>query len=340
MKERLSNFEVLRIICMLMVLTLHVLAPLKWPYDTSLSLLQHIGFNLTYMLSIVAVNTFVLISGWFGINTTRMRLIQIAFHTFFWVVVITLTTLIARSEYNSLQLWLQGLLLADDSLLFIKCYFGLMIMTPILNSFVEHASQKLFRRSVVMLLCFVATFGWIFNNSYSSIVTPGFSVISFVTLYLLGRYLRLYPQEWESIANKKKTLLLLYAIPLVILALVTSFIYKLWDIHSIGFISLYSNPLIICSSVALLLFFAKFKFKSKSINLISANVLAVYIIHMHPFVINVYSEYSLYIYQQSSGFFSVLALIAYILIVFLTCIMVDFIRAIIWKYLERKVIRT
>lgn len=83
MAERKINFEILRVLAMIMVLGLHAnFTALKSPSaDTILSI---DGILRTYLEAIcfVAVNTFVMISGWFGIKPTLK-----GFFNFIWQVV-------------------------------------------------------------------------------------------------------------------------------------------------------------------------------------------------------------------------------------------------------------
>ena len=54
---------------MFMVLLLHAVQSFQWPRGSFLMsqpLVVHLGFSFVEMISVVAVNVFVLISGWFG----------------------------------------------------------------------------------------------------------------------------------------------------------------------------------------------------------------------------------------------------------------------------------
>ncbi len=80
MKQRLVSFELLRIFAMLMVLGLHAnFAALHVPDAYSILTFSGIGRVLCQSLCIVAVNVFVMISGWFGIKPS-MR----GFCNFMW----------------------------------------------------------------------------------------------------------------------------------------------------------------------------------------------------------------------------------------------------------------
>ncbi|EOU1923475.1 hypothetical protein DMN38_09310, partial [Clostridium perfringens] len=67
--KRESNFELLRIISMFMIVVLHVLNHGGIYKSTNIYSNDFIIVNLIESLSIVGVNCFVLISGYFGINS-------------------------------------------------------------------------------------------------------------------------------------------------------------------------------------------------------------------------------------------------------------------------------
>ena len=76
-KTRQSNVELLRLLAMFMVLLLHAVQSFQWPrggFLMSQPRLVHLGFSFVEMISVVAVNVFVLISGWFGIRPTTRGL--------------------------------------------------------------------------------------------------------------------------------------------------------------------------------------------------------------------------------------------------------------------------
>ena len=82
--KRHSNFELLRIICMLMIIAGHLISCHNTPYSISDSD-EIIKFVCMSFFS-VAVNSFVLISGYWGINYKTERLVRLIIQTFFYSV--------------------------------------------------------------------------------------------------------------------------------------------------------------------------------------------------------------------------------------------------------------
>ena len=84
-KRRDSNIELLRIVSMILVLVTHACyvslgAPLQ--EDISISFSSSLMRSLSESLSNVGVNTFILISGWFGIRSRLSRFVEFIFQIF------------------------------------------------------------------------------------------------------------------------------------------------------------------------------------------------------------------------------------------------------------------
>ena len=67
--KRNSNFELLRIIAMVMIVSLHTLGHGGGLNNTTVNSINFIFNHILESLSIVAVNIFILISGYFGIKS-------------------------------------------------------------------------------------------------------------------------------------------------------------------------------------------------------------------------------------------------------------------------------
>ena len=83
----------------------------------------------------------------------------------------------------------------------------------------------------------------------------GYSIISFCGLYLTARYFKLYP----SGRLNRLSLYVYIAITCFISIIV---VLSVWKFGNAMKMLRYDNPLIILSSMALLLFFCKFRFQS------------------------------------------------------------------------------
>lgn len=193
MKVRQSNMELLRIIAMFLVLLVHadffsLGAPsasdcVNASVDSSLKVFFE-------AISIACVDIFVCLSGWFGIRPSVRGFSNFVFQCLFWLVGLYIITLLIGTSTFSIQ-GIKGCFALTKLNWFIKAYILLYIIAPVLNAFVENASQKEFRNVLIAFFAFEFVYGWIFSGSTQHIV-GGYSTISFIGLYLLARYVRLY----------------------------------------------------------------------------------------------------------------------------------------------------
>ena len=105
-------------------------------------------------------------------------------------------------------------------------------------------------------------------------------------LYLLARYVRLYPSPLTKLSRKYDLLvyigcvLLLSIISIVSLILADAIHPQLLSIVDKMFS--YVNPIVIIMSLYLLLYFSKIHIKSKIINWLGASSFAVFLLHTNP----------------------------------------------------------
>jgi len=194
-KVRQSNIELLRIISIILVLIYHIGSLIiKMPtsdelVDDTLSSVTRIFFA---NLSVVCVNVFVIISGWFGMRFTMKAIFKLLFQVFF--VYLFIYAICVISGYDNLNFSaLAFCFMADKSTWFVKAYLGLMIFVPALNMLVENGNEKQLRYVLVAFYAYQCTYGWITGGAY--FLNWGFSVTSFAGLYLLSRYVRVYVIE-------------------------------------------------------------------------------------------------------------------------------------------------
>ena len=275
-------------------------------------------------LCVVGVNVFVLISGWFGIKASAKGFCSIVFQVLFWGMLLLLLGLGFRLDipyYETAKVFWFG-----SYYWFVIAYVVLYILAPVLNTFIEKVSAKQF---ITVLICsFSAEFiyGWVV---FSEVYNAGYSVISFISLYLLARFIRLYSTKLKS--TKAHTCLLLYGLFSLIPALVSFVgIKNGWKtLHPI----FYSSPFVISAALFFFLFFSKLSFKSKAINWIACSTFSVYLIHFHPIVFPFFVKATLYLSGCLSTFFYTCTILILAITLLLICVTFDKLRIIIWRFL-------
>ena len=273
---------------MLMILALHAFNTYFWDSLSNLSnqmTSQDIIVILGESFTSCAGGLFVFIPGWFGIRPKVKSVANIVFQVIFYGFIILIVTSFTTGSVS----WkgVKELVLLTDSLWFIKSYFLLYILSPILNSFVENADERKLRAVIVTFFVFQSIWGW---TDTAKEFNYGLSVVFFIFMYLLARYMRLFlNKRIDSIS--KFVFLGIYGLSAILIA--ASVFVK----HYFGLIPLteqmllsYVRPLMVLCSVSLFLFFSKAHFKSKAINWISTSCLSGYLIHMNSIVAPVYTN--------------------------------------------------
>lgn len=283
----------------------------------------------------IAVNVFVLISGWFGIHTSAKGLFKLSFQCAFMAIAVYLGLLLAGNHYSIKE---TVKIIADpNNWWFVYAYILLYIMAPILNAFVGSASQKQYQILLASFFVFQTLYGFWNSLPYFK---SGYSPLSFIGLYLLARYVRKYSPRWTTY-SVAKDLGIYLGISVFLTILVASLNCSgrgllVWFGGSLR--SAYSSPFIIVSSLFVVLAFSKMKFYSKYVNSIAASAFAVYLIHNHPAVHHGYFKFAVKaIYDDSSLLTFYPKLFAFLICVFFACIAIDRIRLFLQSIISRTI---
>lgn len=213
--KRMANYELLRILAMVMVVVMHFLAHSgNLPeIEEPLSGIKAIG-ALLESFCLVAVNTYVFISGYFGIKSTfkPSKAVGLLCQIWFYALTIPLVLSIigafasiptgAVSTVASTQ-GVYGLIqylfpIETEHYWFATSYFMLYLLTPILNSAVKNMSKKQLQIVIGGLLILFSGI-----KSISPVVFAfdryGYDLPWFICVYLVAAYLGLYGSAfWEK----------------------------------------------------------------------------------------------------------------------------------------------
>jgi hypothetical protein len=283
-------------------------------------------------IAIVAVDVFVLISGWFGMHFSFKKLGSLCFQVlFFSLGFFFVFAIVNLSEAFTIEK-IKGILLMNGDYWFVKAYVVLFILSPVLNSFVEHVTKRQFQLFLITYYSFHTIYGWLMDASVSFTMN-GTTALSFIGLYLLGRYLKEYPLILCKMS--KKIDLLLYILCALLLTLCNIILlYKGYSVSVQGRLYSYASPLVILEAVFLLLFFSKLSFSSKTVNWVASSCFAVYLFHCNGFfVVNYYRNFVEYIYYDTN--YAFYGVIAYVVFIYFVSVLLDKMRIALWSVIFR-----
>lgn len=271
-KERLSNFELLRIISMLLVLLSHYVPTREIPTVEGLvnNTIPTLCTIELHSLSIVCVNCFVLISGYFGIKLTIKSFANYLYQIIFWSGASVVTAFLLGLS-SGLGLFFRGIVWGW----FPWAYLVLMILSPMINAFVEKCSAHELGRYIIVFYLLSTIGGYLLGCRD---FLTGMSGLSLMGLYLIGAYLRRY--DCKLFGHSVKINLTMYLV-LGLLLLMMNVMLLMMGIKSSPYG--YLNPLVIVMAVYLFLAFAKLNIGNITIvNNVATSTFAVYLFHCHP----------------------------------------------------------
>lgn len=204
-KKRMANYELLRLVSMMMVVVLHFLSH----SDRLLAVEHPIGGvrllgSLIEAFCLVAVNTFVMLSGYLGVNG-NFRIgkafslyLQILFYSLLIPLVLTLlgapTEIKTKGFYGLIQYVFP---IEAEHYWFATSYFLLYLISPALNAAVRHLPKKKFQvmlAGLLLLFCGV--------KSVVPVYFPtdhfGYDLPWFICVYLTAAYFSLYGFPWKK----------------------------------------------------------------------------------------------------------------------------------------------
>lgn len=291
-KSRNISIDILKILSMLMVIVLHT----KTYGLMGVSLKPTEGIYwvvwILHFLSIVAVNCFVLISGYFTNTSTSpfslKKLLKLWLQVEFFSVgtyLIMCTIPNSGVEFGFGQLLFQSFPIMSNQYWFFTCYFVLMIVAPFLNRFINTMEQKEFKRCILILLALfvlIPSFN-IFGDSFDT--SKGYSITWFIVLYLVAAYLRRYPLPKKSYGVFYIAISLFSILAHTLLDRLNDYLPLFGQARDI--LIRYNSATVFVASVCLFLFFLQHpistkKFIQKIITGISSISLSIYLIHEHP----------------------------------------------------------
>ncbi len=338
-KPRQSNFELLRIVAMFLVLIVHAdFFSIGMPSRTDITEYPVSSFmRLTVeSLALVCVNVYIVISGYFTIKIKQKSVLSFIFMVVFWRAFVSggfvvseylhLTTLNLTFK-KCLMLLIPGY---DDW--FVMCYILLMFFAPILNAFIEKSSLRQLWLFVLAYEGLQVVFAWWLGVVHG--FGEGYSVLSFVGLYIMGAAIR---RTDMNFIRKPILLYVLVSVCSVLLVIVAAHISDSMFGRQLRKMGAYNGLFVLLATMFLFVAFKRLSFSSKIVNSIAASAFAVYLFHMHPLIRPYYSGICKLIYDSFDTWSYIGVISCFIVAVFFFTIGVDFIRRGLWNLLYPKV---
>lgn len=197
------SIDLLKITAMLMVVILHITS--HGIHNATITMFSFPYWIVVIMnsFSLVAVNCFVLISGYFlsERNTSIGRIVPLWIQVFTYSVgVYVLLCVIPDTnvQFSFRSLIEHSLPLMSNQYWFFKYYVLLLIFSPFLNLTIKSLEKKQYTHmlGVCIVLFSIVPSVNVFGDTFGA--ASGYSLVWFVFLYFLAGYLRKYPPQKRS----------------------------------------------------------------------------------------------------------------------------------------------
>ena len=263
---RLSNFELLRIICITLIMLMHLVVSAVSSNNT----LNEILLLAINTIGNTGVTTFILISGYFGIKFSFKKLYHTLAVIWFYSIISYLFELFFLDKSVQISDIITAICpVTRNKYWFMTSYIILFCISPYLNKIKFITKEKF--QSLLGILCLI--FIIIPTFFYVDILNDhGKNIVNMTIVYLIGQYIHIYNlPTWF----KKHNIMILSICLCCIFILNTSIsFYKgyffLWFAHD-------NCIFILLSSISIFLLFLKWNYKSVLINNLAQYVFPLYL---------------------------------------------------------------
>ena len=350
--SRQSNFELMRIISMFMIILCHVIHYGDFIKQSS----GAVKIIITFIQSLLYVHvpSFVLLCGYFQCkNKFKLsKFFSLYNQVWFYRVVITIAlACLGIVAYTKMDFIKNISYLYYGDYWFITVYFVLYLCSPMLNIVINNIDRKQHLKIIVLLLLLFSILPTLTAQAFYP-NTRGYSITTFILLYFIGSYLRLYPIDMNSIfshftKNFRKYFFLSVYIFLGFVLCMQSLLINLF-ISSGGIVGevgkimesanlSYDNPIIVLQSICYFLLFYSMSFKNKFINRIALCMIGIYLIHDNNYLRNVI--YEIFWFNSKSTYFGnnlIVNLFIFSIIIMIVSCLIEFVRQIIFKFIYNR----
>lgn len=181
--KRMPNIELLRFICMALIVICHL-----WRHqiaDYPVHGILNNGLRAFMIATSFHVDVFVLITGYFGVRNYKKSLVN-ALTTMLWYA-----TIIGAIEFivtGNMNWQTIAFPISHSPWWFMRLYIYMVLLAPLFEIVIATFEDgKEWKYMICIMLTFNLWFGWLMHDKS---IYSDFSLVNFLTLYVIGRYIR------------------------------------------------------------------------------------------------------------------------------------------------------
>lgn len=340
MNKRNTGIDLLKIICMIMILFIHLIGREELQNNFNPSESNYLIIILMKSFCCIAVNCYFLVTGYYTINRKIKfsKILKIWGTTLFYTISFFIIFLfIRKGNVTRIEVMKSLFPVFTESYWFVTVYIAVCLLSPIISIIITKLSKKQYTYFIIVLIIIMSLVETIYPQTGVFNYGKGINFATMMLMYLIGGYIKLH---WNLKDKSSKKYLLGYVamsliifIQTIVLAILSYWkpeIFKIYYNRAIA----YNSILVIISSILFFLHFETLEVKNqkidKMINVIKPLTFAVYIIHEDIFIrlktVNA-------IQYQASSFF-IPYLLFCIIGIFIICCLIEGIRQKIFATLR------
>jgi len=317
-KNRNYGIDLLRLVLMFMVCTLHVLGQ---GGILDASIVGSTGYLIFWFLEIFsycAVDAFAIISGYTAQNKQRQydKIVNMWFQVFFYSFIVTIMFYFVgvHKELSLVELLKCAFPITFGKFWYMSAYFALFFAIPVLNNFIFNIDKETAKKAFLILFILFSVIG-ILGDAFDTL--NGYSAIWLMILYCLGGLAK----RIDLFENKKSlTLIIFWGICII----------GTWVLY-IGFgirtLINYISPTILMSGLLMVILFSRLKLKGKIISKLSPLALGVYLFQLSPVIWNVLIKGKFSFVAGGNAFTGTLMVFILSCIIFISGLVIEFMRS-------------
>lgn len=341
-RSRRVEFELLRILAMAGVVMNHVFnygldiyGDFRVDASSPVGALVWSVLEILKLMALPSVNCYILITGYFMIDRTELRLKgiwKVWSTTWFYAVgIYLLCVLLSIVPFEGKEFLRHATPLLSNDYWFVTSYLALLLLAPFIAWALQRASKRQYQMALVIggIICFQPLLGWLLMGKQQ--------VLLFIYLFMIGGYIRKYADQALSMRQ---------AVLAYIATMMVMFAYTLYKNHPLEntqytVFAMAYHGLVLPLSVAMFYIAKTWRIENERIRkvilFLAPLSFAVYIIHTQSIVHNWLWAESAELLSRSNVCVLPLLCIAITLAVFVVCVLVDYLRVSLSRFIMKTV---
>lgn len=330
-KKRDLNFELLRIISMILIISSHYVGHSGILEQVKTGTFNYYFINFILVAARISVNLYVLITGYYMINSKAK--VKKLFNTWlvveFYSIILLFISMINIKTVSFKEIVKALLPISSCFYWFATVYVALYVLTPFINKALKNLNKKQYQILMSILFIMLVLEKSIFNSNIH-IDVNGESLIWFIYLYIVAGYIRLH---YNKKVNKKLCFIVTLITPFIITAI--RVISDMYFGKRMDALLNFSNILNFISTVCLFLYFKDVNIKNEKINNIIAKIspliFGIYLIHDNGNINSFMWKNILKVNEYAESNYLILNYIISVILVFTVCSCIEFLRLKIFE---------